>query len=171
MATDFTLASASTALYRGIESGNFTLTLVGGVDALDDDFALDDGGAGGTFSPATPTILAGQTSTTFTYTPGAAATGIITISATASGGLVFGPVSLDLPINFTFTGTNATEIIRTAWATILGVGAPGQPIAPRELADLLLVLNGIVDAWRIEKLFAQSTETISGLLPANARTL
>jgi hypothetical protein len=171
MATDFTLTTAATALYRSTLSGLFTLTLVGGVDALDDDFALDDGGAGGTFSPTTPTITAGDTETTFTYTPSATASGIITISATSSGGLVAGPHELDLPINFPFVGTNATEIIRQAWGTILGVGAPGQPISPRELQDLLLVLNSIVDAWRIEKLFATSVETVSGLLPANARTI
>jgi hypothetical protein len=65
-ATTYTDTGPSTGT-TSVPSGNFTLQLVGGTLAANCVFT-PVGGLGGTFTPANPTILAGQTSVTYTYT-------------------------------------------------------------------------------------------------------
>lgn len=65
-------------------STNFTVAANGTLSA-NNTVTPSDGGAGGTFTPATVTLTSSATSATFTYTP--ASTGNKTLSVTNSGGL------------------------------------------------------------------------------------
>jgi hypothetical protein len=62
-----------------VASTTFTVTASASVGA-DTSLTLSDGGAGGSFSPSSPTVLSGQTTTTFTYTPTTAALRTLTVS-------------------------------------------------------------------------------------------
>lgn len=65
--------------------------------------------------------------------------------------------------------STANRIIRMALAR-LGVVAPGEPVKPNDAADCLIELNAMLDAWRVDSLFAVSTSTITGALPGNTQT-
>lgn len=111
-ATDSAVAGATSVTITGPASGtvgsastNFTATLdvAHGSDVI---VTPSDGGAGGTFTPATRTITAGSTSGTFTYT--AASPGVKTISVTNNAGLSnIGSVS------YTASATAATAVTMT----------------------------------------------------------
>lgn len=83
----------------GVASANFT---VGASDALTGSVVVtpSDGGAGGTFTPATVTISAGTPTATLTYT--AASIGAKTISVTNDGGLTN-------PSSITYTAASAVN--------------------------------------------------------------
>lgn len=83
--TSYTLTAPSPATGQpGVASGNFTLTLNAAATGTVT-FTPSDGGAGGTFTPSSPQITAGNTSVTFTYT--AASAGAKTISTTNGSSL------------------------------------------------------------------------------------
>jgi hypothetical protein len=170
MATDFTLSCAAAALYPGTASALFTLALDAAAGS-NVSFALSDGGAGGSFASTPTVITTGNTLGYFTYTPAASAAGgaLITITAVASGGLVK-THALALPINYPFSGNNATEIMDGALG-MLGVLAAGEPIPGERLAQGLHRLNDLVDAMRTDALFAHGTETVTGTLKAGVRSL
>lgn len=120
MALDFTITSPTTGLGAGTPSRAMSLTLTGsGTLGSAGSFALSDGSAGGTFYPASPvTIASGSGAGTvkqFVYTPAIAATGTITLTATATGGLA-ATHSLSLQIT-----TNATVFARDTFAGTVGV--------------------------------------------------
>jgi hypothetical protein len=105
--TNYTLSGPSSGGV-GIASTNFTVALPGGVTVAGTvTVTPSDGGAGGTFTPATIGLTTGAPSGTFTYTP--ASTGAKTISVTNNGGLT-DPVSLTYTavtvMTDNFTGTS-----------------------------------------------------------------
>jgi hypothetical protein len=141
---DFTLTTSTTALGAGTPSRAITITLSGtGTIPSTASFALSDGGAGGSFYPASPvTIASGSAAgitTQFVYLPASGATGTITLTVTGTGGLAAAH-SLALPIynnatvviQDTFSGTAATDLsthtpdVGGAWANpgVVGATAP-----------------------------------------------
>lgn len=66
--------------------------------------------------------------------------------------------------------TTANAIIRAALGK-LGIVAPGESVKPNDAADCLQALNTIVDAWRLERLFAYATQTIDEAVPASTQGL
>lgn len=168
MATDFTLTCAAGALYRDTPSALLTL-LLDAAAGSPVSYALDDGGAGGVFT-STPVVVANPgLSGFFTYRPSASATGLITITAVASGGLVK-THALVLPINFPFVGDNASEIMEMSLG-MLGVLAAGEPIPGSRLAQGLSLLNAILDSMRLDSLYANGVETVTGTLRSGVRSL
>ena len=89
--TSLSMTGPSTSIV-GSASASFTVTAdAAAVSTIT--LTPSDGGAGGTFSPASPTIAIGSTSTTFTYT--ASSTGAKTVSVANGSGLT-GPTSATL---------------------------------------------------------------------------
>ena len=66
--------------------------------------------------------------------------------------------------------TTASVIIRQSLARI-GVRAAGEDVGGDDAADALETLNTMIDAWRVENLFAVATSTIAATLPANTQQL
>ena len=66
--------------------------------------------------------------------------------------------------------TTASTIIRQSLSRI-GVRAAGEDVDGGDAADALDVLNAMLDAWRVESLFAVATTTISATLPANTQQI
>jgi hypothetical protein len=66
--------------------------------------------------------------------------------------------------------TTANALIRQALARI-GVRAAGEAVNGDDAADALQVLNTMLDAWRVENLFAVATSTLSATLPANTQQI
>lgn len=66
--------------------------------------------------------------------------------------------------------TTANAIIRHALG-LLRVRAAGESVGGDDAADALDALNAMLDAWRVENLFAVATQTISATLPANTQQL
>ncbi len=84
-ATDFSLAPSSQGTAAGTATANYTVT-PNGTPSSSTTIALSDGGAGGSFTPATLTLTT-SAAKTFTYTPsGSASPGTITLTVIASGG-------------------------------------------------------------------------------------
>jgi hypothetical protein len=65
--------------------------------------------------------------------------------------------------------TTANELISQALG-LLGIRSAGNPVGGAEAAIALERLNTMVDAWRINSLFAYATATVTGTLPANTTT-
>lgn len=65
--------------------------------------------------------------------------------------------------------TTANELIGQALG-LLGVRAAGNPVSGESAAMALERLNTLLDAWRVNSLFAHATQTITGTLPANTTT-
>lgn len=90
-ATAFTLSGPSTGPVSAASSA-FTVAPNSGSLAVAETVTLSDGGAGGTFTPATLSFAMGATAgQTFTYTPASA--GTVTITATASPALGTAPTA------------------------------------------------------------------------------
>lgn len=87
-ATDFTISGGSTGVSPGGTTLNFTLVANGTVAGGTATFTLSDGGAGGTFTPSSPTIAVAASSVTFTYTAAAGALigATVNLTATCAGG-------------------------------------------------------------------------------------
>lgn len=100
-ATAVTMTGPTTGT-AGTPSTNFT---VGANGAITGTVTVTpaDGGAGGTFTPASVAISSGTTTATFTYT--ASSAGVKTISATNDGGLTN-------PANITYTAAAAVKYTR-----------------------------------------------------------
>jgi hypothetical protein len=64
--------------------------------------------------------------------------------------------------------TTAATIIRQTLSRI-GVRAAGEDVSGGDAADVFVALNLMLDAWRVENLFAVTTFTISATLPANTQ--
>ena len=60
----------------------------------------------------------------------------------------------------------ANAIIRAALGK-LGIVSPGESVKPNDAADCLLELNRLVDAWRLERLFAYATVTTDAAVAAD----
>jgi hypothetical protein len=108
-ATNFSLTPSSLSASPGAPTGNYTIAL-NGPPSASVAIALSDGGAGGAFTPASLTID-DQANHSFTYTPAAGATSSpITLTATASGGIVASQstqCALNIPATaFTLTPAN-----------------------------------------------------------------
>jgi len=117
-ATAYTLSGPASGTVN-VASSNFTVTPVGG--PFTGTITPTDGGAGGTFAPASLTWTAASDAKTFTYTP--ATVGIHTIAATNSGGLS-NPSGVDYMANaapatcLMFTGPTALEVGQAAMYTL-----------------------------------------------------
>ncbi|MFM0663325.1 SGNH/GDSL hydrolase family protein [Paraburkholderia sediminicola] len=99
-ATAYTLTGPTTA-YQGVASSNFTVAPNGSISSAVT-VTPSDGGAGGTFIPASVVFAVGNNdSVTFAYTP--AVSGNITISSSNSG-------SLADPSPLTLSATAATQV-------------------------------------------------------------
>jgi len=91
-ATNFSLTGPLTGQVN-VASTNFTVTPIGGTCAVQEVVTMDDGGVGGTFTPATLTFVAGSAAgQTFTYTP--STVGARTITATPVPALGTPPTAL-----------------------------------------------------------------------------
>lgn len=101
----------------GVASGNFTVTL-GATSASATTCTLSDGGAGGTFTPASLVIAAGNTVGTFTYTP--ASSGAKTISVSIDNGYTL----TGSPMAYTGNAANATSVALSGAASSGAVNSP-----------------------------------------------
>ena len=91
-ATDFSIISPTTAVGTSTPSRAITLTVTGGaVGNSNASFVLSDEGAGGVFYPSSTVIISANAAmgslTQFVYIPTSTANGIITLQATATGGI------------------------------------------------------------------------------------
>lgn len=66
--------------------------------------------------------------------------------------------------------TTANAIIRSALGK-LGIVGPGEPVKPADAESCLLSLNTLIDAWRIERLYAYDTQTTTYTTTAETQTL
>jgi len=66
--------------------------------------------------------------------------------------------------------TTASTIIRQSLSR-LAVRAAGEAVGGDDAADALQALNAMLDAWRVEGLFAVATSTISATLPADTQQI
>lgn len=105
-ATAVTMTGPSTGA-TGVASSNFSVGVspVGGTITGTLVVTPSDGGAGGTFTPATVSLTTGSPTGTFTYTP--ASVGAKTISATNGGGL-------SNPSSLTYTATAGAVSVATS---------------------------------------------------------
>lgn len=101
----------------GVASGNFTVTL-GATSASATTCTLSDGGAGGTFTPASLVISAGNTVGTFTYTPASA--GAKTISVSINNGYSL----TGSPMTYTGNAANATSVALSGASSSGAVNSP-----------------------------------------------
>lgn len=113
-ATSLAFTGAPATGTAGVASSNFTVA-ADGTPSGNVVVTPNDGGAGGTFTPATVTLTPASQSATFTYT--AASAGAKTISLTNNGGLA-NPAS----VTFTAAATAATAVI---WGSIPSSGTTG----------------------------------------------
>jgi hypothetical protein len=162
MPLDFTFTTPTTAIGAGTPSRALASTLTGsGVLGSTASIALSDGGAGGTFFPASVSIASGQTvgaKVECVYIPAAGATGLITLTATCTGGVV-STKTLQLPI-----ATNATVFVRDPYTgssgTALESHVPsvgGSWVRQSSGQDGLFKLTG---AGAIYNAFAPSSVTL-----------
>lgn len=112
-ATSLAFTSPPTSGNANAASSTFTVTANGGISPSVT-LTPSDGGAGGTFSPANPVITAGQTTTTFTYTPTTG--GNRTITITNDGGLTN-------PTGVTYNSVAATTLQFTSAPTSGGISS------------------------------------------------
>ena len=111
-ANAYTLSGPSSG-QNGVASSNFTVTPNGSLSSSTV-VTPSDGGAGGTFTPATVTFPASSSaSQTFTYTP--ATTGSITVSTSNNGGLTN-------PSSLTYQSYNLTTLGVTSGAAKFSPG-------------------------------------------------
>lgn len=156
--TDGVIAAPTTATLTGPTSGsvglasaNFTVTLSASTGSSTT-ITPSDGGNGGTFSPATPSIASGNTTATFTYT--AASSGTKPISVTVSNG-------------YTVTGSPISYVAQAiGTASLLTLsgnnsGAVGTPV-------VLTVTSDIGDSTATSITF---TDSASGTFSPNPATL
>lgn len=66
--------------------------------------------------------------------------------------------------------TTANAIIRSALGK-LGVVSPGESVKPGDAADCLRALNVMLDAWKVENLYAYATQTVDHPLASPALSL
>jgi hypothetical protein len=64
----------------------------------------------------------------------------------------------------------ANRIIRSALGK-LGLVAPGESVKPGDAADCLIALNTMLDAWRVESLYAYATQTLTAMLPPGTQAV
>ena len=88
-ALDFTITTPTAGWPNVVTpSRAITITVTGGTPGSNVSCALTDGGAGGTFYPASPAIVvAPATTAAFVYTPASAGSASITLQAVCTGGL------------------------------------------------------------------------------------
>jgi hypothetical protein len=65
--------------------------------------------------------------------------------------------------------TTANKIIAQALG-LIGVRSSADPVSGADAAIALERLNTLLDAWRVQSLFAYATQAITGALPANTAT-
>lgn len=134
-ATALTL-SGPTGGQVGAASAAFTVGANGAIGGSHT-VTLSDGGAGGTFSPASVTISAGTPTATFTYTPGSA--GAKSISATDAGGY-----TAPAPLTYTATATAGTLTvtgIKNGSGSTLTTTLPNVLVVQRSNRAALLALT------------------------------
>lgn len=82
--SDWQITPASQTAVAGVDTGDYTIELLLSVypsgAPFDSPFTLSDGGAGGTFTPSSVTILTGQQSATFKYRNSASGTKTLNVS-------------------------------------------------------------------------------------------
>jgi len=64
----------------------------------------------------------------------------------------------------------ATEIINLALGAI-GIKAPGDLVDPNEAADVLVILNAMMDAWRTESLYAYYLQRLTASVATATKTI
>ncbi len=142
---DFTVSTLTTAIGAGTPSSAITLYVTNGPTTSSTTFTLSDGGAGGVFYPTSPiTFPSGADWTQFVYTPPSTATGTVTLTATASGGIATAH-SISLPIGTSTVFANDT-LPGASGATLLGttpaIGAPWQNTYLPTYIDASLASDG-----------------------------
>lgn len=111
-----TLSGGATTGTVGVASPNFTVTLSASSGASTT-ITLSDSSGGGTFTPASLVITAGNTSGTFTYTAGS--TGNKTLSITPNNGYT----AAGSPVSFNASAASATSVtLSGATSGTVGVG-------------------------------------------------
>jgi hypothetical protein len=109
-----------------VASTSFNVTLHNGTfNGTTNQVTLSDGGAGGTFVPASPVTPAAGSSFSFTYKPAVASPPLITISVGDNfGALLPGPLSYASLNTYTFTGpsSGAAGVPSTNFTVALGFG-------------------------------------------------
>jgi len=164
MALDFELTSPTSQLGYGVP---VTLTIkLTGTGMLVSAATFTPAGPG-TFSapPTLPIASTAGASVTLTYTPNASGT----VTVVASGGLV-ATHTLSFANIARARSTTATKIITQALG-VLGIIGPGSSVKGAELQDALMRLNTLIDAWRLESMFAYATQTVTGQIPAGAKAV
>ncbi|MFM0160685.1 SGNH/GDSL hydrolase family protein [Paraburkholderia sediminicola] len=190
-ATAYTLAGPSTA-YQHVTSTNFTVA-PNGVISSAVTVTPSDGGAGGTFSPASVTFAVGNNdSVTFTYTP--AASGSITIATSNSGSLT-NPSPLTLAVTaaaqvavnssaFKFSPGNwkgdtgrGGSVYRQTWNNgayfIFTWTASASPLAILELPSTTTgcMISYFLNNVLTDDIAATGNVTLSGVVPSAVNTL
>lgn len=166
MATTFTLTPSGAAFARQPLTITVALDSVAGSNVS---IAFTDS-AGGAFLTSPVVITTGLLTGTITYTPPFGASGTITVTAIASGGLVK-TVTLLLTVNYLANTTSAGQIIAQALGT-LEIKAAGEPVGDQVLADMFdLLNNSVLDSWRTNSLYATGVLSVSGILKANTKTM
>lgn len=66
--------------------------------------------------------------------------------------------------------TTANALIRAALGK-LGIVSPGEAVKAGDGEDCLLALNRVLDSWKMQRLYAYATQTITAALPAGIQTL
>lgn len=137
-ALDFTITTPTAGWPNAITpSQAVTLTVTGGTPVTNVVCVLSDGGASGTFYPASPaTITAPGTTIQFVYTPASAGSASITLQAVCTGGLTDthtitqSQVAPSTVSSDGFSGTLNTALtahsptVGSAWTNIVDVGNP-----------------------------------------------
>jgi lysophospholipase L1-like esterase len=83
-ATDFSVTPGAQTTAVGVQTGDYTITLLGGLTS-NENIALTDLGHGGTFAPTSLTFLPGDTVKAFRYTSSGSASGTISLQALGTG--------------------------------------------------------------------------------------
>jgi len=125
-ATTYTLTATSNTGRPNAPSGRFVVQLGGTTTVTATSpttVTPSDGGAGGTFLPASIPLTADRRRATFRYTPAVGASGDVTISTTNDGGLVN-----PSPVTYTVTGTAATVATAVTSNSSSGTTTVGVPV-------------------------------------------
>lgn len=166
MATTYTLTPSGAAFAKQPLTIAVALDSVAGSNVS---IAFTDS-AGGAFLASPVVITTGTLTGNITYTPPFGASGIITITAVASGGLVK-TVTLLLTVNYLANGTSAMQLIAQALG-MLEIKAAGEPVGDQVLADMFdLLNNSVLDGWRTDSLYAIGILSVIGILKAGVKTM
>jgi lysophospholipase L1-like esterase len=83
-ATDFSVTPSSQTTAAGVQTSDYTITMLGGLTS-NENISLTDGGHSGLFAPTSLTFLPGDTVKAFRYTSLGSASGTISLQVTGTG--------------------------------------------------------------------------------------